>query len=338
MKILTESKEESNVFGLKIARANNIQSFNYKEIADDVHSSQLDLFRVKISMTDPTVFDNINKLGIPYNLFSFLIRKSVTSLGTVEYRVPELKIKPYDSSMKQDLINALDNALRNSSGINFSNRLYNFFIDKDKMTNASIEYYVTLAETDPNSRFFLGYINDKCAGFCSFRVENDTSEGIYIGVSTEFRNLKLAHEFATHGKEQSFKAGVKEFWTDTVIQNPNSLYPQMNIGLMPKQTFVNVVFFPFLSTTPFAETEFKAENYFDIFQKIKQWMSTLKLPVFFVDDVKTIHLYNDLKFPAPLNIKVFVIDGNLAVVSASSKQHPFWTYMTGTLNNNHKII
>ena len=60
MKILTESKEESNVFGLKIARANNIQSFNYKEIADDVHSSQLDLFRVKISMTDPTVFDNID--------------------------------------------------------------------------------------------------------------------------------------------------------------------------------------------------------------------------------------------------------------------------------------
>src|SRR3954462_15701731 len=109
MKILSESKEESSVFGLKIARANNIQTFNFKEIAEDVHSGQLDLFRIKISMTDPAVFDNINKLGIPYNFFSFLIRKSVTSLGVVEYKVPELKLVPYDSSMKQDLINVLDN-------------------------------------------------------------------------------------------------------------------------------------------------------------------------------------------------------------------------------------
>ncbi|MDB5227044.1 MAG: hypothetical protein JWN78_1237 [Bacteroidota bacterium] len=331
MKILSESKEESSVFGLKIARANNIQTFNFKEIAEDVHSGQLDLFRVKISMTDPAVFDNINKLGIPYNFFSFLIRKSVTSIGVVEYKVPELKLVPYDSSMKQDLINVLDNVLRNSSGTNFSNRLYNFFIDKDKMTNASIEYYVTLAETDPNSRFFLGYINDKCAGFCSFRLENNISEGIYFGISTEFRNLKLAHEFLTHGKEQSFKAGVKEFWTDTIIQNPNSLYPQMNIGLIPKQTFVNAVFFPFLSLPPFAQGEFHAEDYLDILQKIKQWLSTLKLPAFFIDDIKTIHLYNELKFPALLSIKLFVIDGNLAVVSVSSKQYPFWTYMTGTL-------
>jgi hypothetical protein len=326
MSILNLSKEESSEFGLKIARSNNIKQFDYHKISEEVYDQQYDLLRVKISMSNPSVFNDINKIGIPYNFFSFLIRKSTFTTGTIEYRIPELTIVKYNSSMKNDLSKVLESVIKNSSGVNFSNSIYNFLIDKEKMTKSSIAYYVNLAEHDKHCHFYIGYMNNICVGFCSFKLENNIAEGVYFGVTLEYRNLGLAHEFLTHAKHKCFELGAHEFYTDTIIQNPNSLYPQMNIGLIPKETFLNVVFFPLLSKKPEYKKNIILKDYFDIFFNVQKLMKEFEFEYYTIEEVKSIPLSKEIQFPSSACFGLHVISKKKIIISVVINQHINWTY------------
>lgn len=331
MNMLSYSKEESETFGLNIARSNCIERLFFQQLSQEIFENKYDLCRVKISMSSNEIFNEINKTGIPYNLFSFLVRKSTSTPGTIEYKIPALRFTRYTNQHETDFVSVLNNVIRNSSGINYSNNLYQHLIDKDKMTEASIRYYLSLATYDQNAYFYLGYLNEKCAGFCSFRLENNIAEGIYFGVSTEYRNLGLAHEFLTYAKESCFKLGASQFITDTIIQNPNSLYPQMNIGLIPKETFANVVFFPFLSKKPDFNKIIYIDNYFSIFNTINDWLKEIGLINVKFDEIKTIHQYEETSLRDHLNFRLHVFDNSLIIISVTSENKLFCIYFTGTI-------
>ncbi len=328
---LHTSKEESKVLGLRIARSTNIELLKSSDLVKEIFENKFDLCRMKISLSDPTIFDVLNKLCIPYNIFSFLIRKKVTILGNINYKIPELVIVKYDKTRKNDFETILENVLHNSSAVNFTNFLYNSIVDRDLMIEASINYYINLAENDNKSNFFLGYINNDCVGFCSFRLEDEISEGIYFGISNQYRNLGLAHEFLTYAKEQSFILGAKEFWTDTIIQNPKSLYPQINIGLVPNQTYLNVVFFPLLTRSPEHKKYATLNSFSALILEVNLWIDTLNLKNFEIEEIK-FNQYNFINRFVELEFRLHIISADLFVLNIINLEEKLWFYFTGKIN------
>lgn len=323
MKILQYAKEESEILQLHVVRSHNQELLDCNKLSEEIFTTRPDIIRMKIAMTDSNIFNNIRNVGIPYNLFSFLIRKSTHQVGAIDFRVPELTFRKYEKSGEEDLRDVLNNLLVHNTGIYYTNNYYKQLIDEDKMLKAGMDYFINLANSDQSAHFYLGYIKGACVGMCSFRLENNIAEGIFFGVKTAYRNLGLAHEFLTYAKQQCFLLGAKEFCTDTLIQNPNSLYPQMNIGLIPQKTFINVVFFPLLSKTPDHEESFLAESFSDILEYLDKNTDDMT-----IKNISTIHRYDKSIFPLATTIRRFNISREETLICVIGKDIPFWTYLS----------
>jgi len=330
--MLVYSNKESKKLKLNIYRANNVEELSIDKFADEISKTKPDLIRMKISMSDNAIFEKINNVGIPYNLFSFLIRKSAKTLGNVNYKIANLNFVRYNNDMENELIYLLKNIFQNKSGRYYQNKIYNSIIHDDIMDDAGIEYYTSIANENKDAYFYLGYLDNKCVGVCSFIIENNESEGFFFGIHNDYRNIGLAHEFLTHAKEQSFKYNATSFNTNTLIQNPKSLYPQINIGLVPNQTYINVIFFPLLTRNPEYKKYVTLNSFNSIIQEINSWLVALNLKNSEIEEIK-FNQYNFNNKLVELEFRLHTINPNLFVLNVINLEEKLWLYFTGRIDN-----
>lgn len=324
--MLEFSQIESEELDLTVFRNNNVEIFSIENLIKDTYKFKPDLIRLKISMNNPAIFSDINNSGIPYNLYSFIIRKSCYEIGTINYKIPDLNFIIYTPKFESDLIFILKDLLLNKSGNYYTNEMYKNLISNEKMDAAGVKYYLSEANYNNNAIYYLGYINNDCVGVCSFHLNNDISEGLFFGIHSKYRSLGLAHEFLTYAKEQSFKMNAKVFHTNTLIQNPRSLYPQMNIGLIPNDTYVNVIFFPLLNKIPDYLTTITLNNFFNVLEEIYKWTESIGFEKFIIYEMKTINNIFNYKFPMEVELRLHIVN-SLIIITVLSQNQYFYVYL-----------
>ena len=334
MDLLKFSEEESEKINLNIYRSFQINRFNHLDLLNEISLKQPDVIRLKVPFEDANIFEQIDKIALPYNIFKSLIRMSMSKDAKAStYKINEsIQFEPYTFSNEKILRLLLKNSLEEPTEIGFTNDIYNDIIDKQKMVELSTEYYISLANQgeSKSNYFYLAYFENECIGFCSFQIRDKKSEGLFYTILPKYRSKGFARDLLEYAKLNSFKLGADDFSTNTIIQNPRSIYPQMKIGLVPQESYMNVIFFPLLSLKPIHHKEITAIDFSDLTTKVYEWINEKGYSALHFENIKIYHESGE--FPSDILLKLFVFNEHTVILSAVNMQAQFWAYFTGKLN------
>ncbi|HRH58197.1 MAG TPA: GNAT family N-acetyltransferase [Chitinophagales bacterium] len=335
MNLLTFSENESNKLNLKVYRANQINGFDHVNLLNEILDKKADVIRLKIPFDNNRTFEQIEKTAFPYNIFKSLIRMSVKKDAPKPEKqiCNEIDFQKYDISKEDTLRILLKNSLNEPTEIGFTNSIYDAIIDTEKMIQLSTEYYIKLANEGEQlgNYFYLAYLEEQCIGFCSFQIRNNKSEGLFYTIAPSYRSKGMARELLAYARAQSFINGADEFSTNTIIQNPKSIYPQMKIGLVPRESYMNVIFFPLLSKKPAYQKEIEVYAETDIYNQTQTWLKEIGYDTSKLENTRT-RRSESCTFPNQITLKIFMFNNRELIISAYNPDNTYWSYTTGTIN------
>lgn len=250
MTYLKISEQESQVYGIAFARG-YIQSKDWQpnDLLADILEGEIDVARLKVPSTDDQLFTKLDSLGIPYSIYSLIVRNTIEiTLEDIFEGDPELAFELYTAQQAPILQQVVRECIINRTATNYEDVDLAGIITQEKELEAS-DQYVQLYDNSSNpSRIgwlikkgeeYIGYV------FGTFRGEE--FEGDFYGIIPAHRGTgRYARMVQQFLKDMCRRRGVRYFLNDVVQQNFSSLRSIIKESLVPIGSYFNIYLKPFL--------------------------------------------------------------------------------------------
>ena len=168
------SEDESLKNQLRIGRTDIIQSIDSDSLMDELFMHNIDVCRLKISLSDTAVYDKIRAIGFPVATYSILVRQSIQLEEAHKQFIPQLTIVPYKYEQRDLLKEMVRNILNNDTASYYENDIYHHLFDQNIVIESSATYFSIFDHTiDPYKYTFLAYKGDDLVGFCTLQINGD---------------------------------------------------------------------------------------------------------------------------------------------------------------------
>jgi hypothetical protein len=249
MKYINFSEQESNFTKLRMGRTNILDNFDPNLLLEEIFELQLDICRIKVDISNPDIFNLLDKIKFPKRNFSFLIEQYIDLQALENEFEIDIKFKKYSISQKNELLQLVKE-------IQDSDTYNRYFIDdfKEKILpnnilNEVVANYQTIFDNNINKskHCYLAYKEDKLIGFCTLDVNNEKGEGVLVGIIPKYRSLDLFKNFVRQQINQSKKLGCKQYICKTIAFNHRSLNTTLKQGMKVSKIILNINIYPMLN-------------------------------------------------------------------------------------------
>ncbi len=290
MNYLNYSSSESSICGLRIGRSVLIDRLDPAQLLDEIFALDLDVCKLKLNLEDPEVYDKLDKLHMPYEIYSVLARQTIDLTSEHAAYTPALKFVLYTSELKPILTEALNKILPSNTGVYYKSDLYNGLFPGDSDLNAFREYYYSFDNDVHTSRYlFLAYFEEVCVGFFCMEKHETEMEVLMMGVIPEYRNRKFSHDISRFVHKSSAMLNCTKLSENSVLLNPRSINTTLKTGMTVSGAYLNVNIFPLLNKNNFEVGSVNCTPS-EIISKIKQFIReipALQQKKIFIHTVKT---------------------------------------------------
>lgn len=247
-----KSIEESDIFGLHFGRAPRIISTVTDSILEDIFQQQFDVIKFKMRVSQSDCLSKIQGFGVPFNLFSVLLRhEKKVSLDDGSYHLPEgISYERYNGTQREVFSKIIRDGHNAPTGLTFDHPLFDALLPKQKQIDAAVNYFLSYGFVERNSNRFawLLKVNDTYAGAFMGLLSDNLFEGTWYTVLPEFRGVGLGKVIYKVLNRICFENGWKGFGYEVQIQNVSSLKSTFSLGSwMPSEPLFHMCLTPLLS-------------------------------------------------------------------------------------------
>jgi hypothetical protein len=248
MNYVNFSTDESKKHNLRIGRTSIINNLDTSQLIDEIFGLNLDVCKLKIKLSDATVFSKLDSLKIPYGFYSLLIRQSIKLNKRFNFKKTQLDIRQYTPKNKKELIAIVQEVLENDTNLYYQNSIFEALFHEEISKAGIAEYQTTFDNAkDLNKHGFMAYLKKRPVGFCTLQINNDEGEGIFVGILPELRGNNFFREFVQTQILQSQLRGCKTYNCNTVVFNHRSLNTTLKQGMNIVDGILNINIFSLLN-------------------------------------------------------------------------------------------
>lgn len=250
MKTLRLSGDESDVSGLRIARADRIEEFSVEQLRNEIVSEQYDVCKLKFSLENPDVFSQLDQLGFYYTTYSLI---SQTRLVLNEqHRNPsfpeEIKFELFDGSQAGEVEMLTREGLQSNTAVYYQSDLASLVFNQVNFDTAILRYYLSFNNlSNPDKILYLIKYDNNYAGYYCLDFSEDIVDTVLVLVHPDYRSKGLTRCVIEHGATVCLKFGKTLVCSDSSIQNLRSMNGQLSGGFKLYKSFINVSLYPMLN-------------------------------------------------------------------------------------------
>jgi ferritin-like protein len=245
---LYHSIKESEIFGIKIGRAERIYKLDCSLLKQEIREGAYDQVRLKVDASDKDLLRKLDALGVYYVIYNVIQH---LRLEMSDYNLKEISgctFIPYTEEWKDKLKEMVYEVQANPTGINYSS-LFQPTSSEENEKKAAFEF-IHSNSLDPTSDFRTilckDDLTDEVVGYHFYTIR-DPAYVFLMGTIGKARNKGFAKKLHTHSFNLAKLAGCKWFESDVPIQNDASMNACMHAGFKPAGIFLNVILYPYLS-------------------------------------------------------------------------------------------
>lgn len=259
MSLIDYSKKESEILKLKIGRVKFNSKYDIKKLNQEIFQNQFDICRLKMSISDSDVFNQLNEIPWPYSIHSILVNQQLNLLDINKEELNlRLVFKEVDQTNHFDLVELAKEVFKkNSMNMYFKNPIYDNLVDNKKSKDALLQYIFDFDNKDTKNTY-LGYLDDKLVGFCMLEQDDNITQAVLAGIHPNYRNQNLFADFVKYQIIQSKLKGAEIYNCNTIIFNVKSLNATIRRGLQIKDVYYNINICPLLNITNKISIKFKS--------------------------------------------------------------------------------
>lgn len=324
---LIQSPEESKIFGVNIARLENL-NLDKNEFYSNILKYKSDIIFLNINSKTSDLNIILEDINLPYAIQYISVRCS-TELSDEFLKIEQKNIInyefiEYDSDIHYTTLYQLaKECMEDVKNFSYDHAFFSEYISKDALTEARAVYACT----------FDNKLNQKKIGFLAKEISTNKIMGFFLldiisnefvlaymgGVQSEYRMSGIGHDgYLKIIQNFLIPRGFKKFAVDMQIQNIGNMKSARigGKGLQPSDSFLRVNIFPFMncSRSKIIENNFKG----DVFQLINNIKIILNIDnafnvsnirkVFFLKNNDDINEFNyELSMPVHSPAKILVV-------------------------------
>lgn len=243
------SEGESQACGLRIGRTGVLRAFEPDALSAEIADLRLDVCRLKVDMNDTELYRRLERLCMPMEYYSILVKQYIELGQSHIDHVPGLRFELYRSEQAGLLRSMLTDILGSNTATYYNNSLYAALFDQQQLNEGFIRYYLGFDhDRNPDKYLFIAFDGETPVGFVCTDVYGDHAEPVMFGVVPDRRSRNHAIEivrFAQHSAATIL--GCRTLSTNTVILNARSLNTTLQTGMKITGTIANVILYPLLS-------------------------------------------------------------------------------------------
>lgn len=247
--LLKLSQAESDILHIRVARnVSFIDELDPVALKAEIAAGRYDICRLKINGQQEQLFNNLDELGIPYQVFA------VNYHNIKAAQTP----KPYDNDLysyelctpeREDLFKELvEKVTGTRSWPEYHSGLFRMFIEKQQERELAVNYFSSfMHHKRPEAYGYFIKYKDEYAGVFMGDAVGDTFYGTLYGILPEYRNLGLSKQIYEFMDHVCAELDLAWFKNDVSIFNIASQRSSVGRDLVPTEIYFNVILFPLLS-------------------------------------------------------------------------------------------
>jgi len=270
--MITFSAKESEVLGVRIARAVLNEYWQPQQLLQASLAGGYDFLRLKLPSNDEQVFAKLDALGMHYCLHSILVRNSVAITEAHGKLLKDLRVtfELFDGSNELAMKELVKDSWGARTAVNYHNPNFRHWVSYEQEMEGSAayacEFNYSVNASMPN---WIVKLEGKSIGFVLGKVSNEGFEGIMYSILPEYRGHNYAEDIMMFLKKWCFEQGIATFFNDVVFQNMPSLKSIVTESIVPIETYLNVTISSLLSATKAPVLEFEIT---EKVQNLQQWI------------------------------------------------------------------
>ncbi len=243
------SELESHYFGLNFGRYDsNIDVLDVKELESSILQSKIDVCRIKVLGSDDKVFNEINELNYPfeiynvnyYNILDFKNHNNKLNLDGFEVR------EVIDADDDEDFKVVLRDVISNKTWVEYDSFLTRHLMPEEKRSSLAYEYYKKISRKNDDSRYTgMLYKEKKPIGLFMGYFKENAFFGNLFGIVKEYRQMGYAKYFYSFMYEICKRRNVHLFENEVNIFNFPSQKSAASQNFTPKELYFNFTIYPF---------------------------------------------------------------------------------------------
>ena len=264
------STSESDVYGVKFARAEISFTDELQKLRDKLINKRIDICRVKCNASYNDVVEKMELMGLPYQLYNINYYNEVTIddalLSELEWD-SDYEYELYSSEKYESLRSLIKTVIEKKTWVNYNSYIANEILTKEDEVKATQEFICSFdSQINPGRKaWFLKYRN-KYIGFFSAIEKDDSFHGILYGIMPEFMGYGHSKIIYKMMLKICAENNYRKFSNEIGVLNLPSQKSAASQFMVPEKVNLHFEIYPFLSNTTeqrkrsvikFSETESK---------------------------------------------------------------------------------
>jgi hypothetical protein len=251
MKSVSLSTHESSKLDLRIGRSTILKSFDINEIVNEIFNLSLDVCRIKLDLSNLSVFSELDNLGFPYSHYTFLINQTINLKSFQPIPTPpNLEMKTYKLSEKENLADLVTTIVKDDKmNSHYESDILSYFLPPDQIKKTIIDHQTTFDNSKTSDKFaYLAYLDSNLIGFCTMQINGEEGIGNFVGIAPEYRSNDLFKYFIDREMLTSKLQNCTRFSCSTISFNSRSLNTTLRRGMKIDKVLLNINIFSLLNT------------------------------------------------------------------------------------------
>ena len=142
MGILSLSENETEVYGLKFARAKGrLEDIDDDDLLREILRGKFDVSKLKISSTIESIFPRLDAMGIPYSIYSIIVR-NCKEIGDEDrsFDAGDFSFEQYDGTRSRTFIELVKGCVVHRTATNYRDRDLSLLMPLEKELDALEQY------------------------------------------------------------------------------------------------------------------------------------------------------------------------------------------------------
>lgn len=252
MKRIKWQQEDSNVFGVKIGRNSRLDSFEPEEFVKEILDEKYDVCYIKIPMEDSAVFAKLECLGFYYSPFTIISRTRIALTKEHEnIEIPEeVVFELFEGNREEEVRQLLAEGFAISTGGNYVTSLYESLFPYKDFIDASINYYLGFnSRINPDKTMYILRNEQRYIGCCCLDYSEEEVDVSLLLTHPDFRNTGYTQLMMRQATQSAYLRGRSYGAAGASLHNLPSLKAQLSFGMKLSKSYLNVVLYPFLTSS-----------------------------------------------------------------------------------------
>jgi len=245
------SPTESNISGYKIGRSTqHINQLDIAELKKHILDGSFDICRLKINGNQPSLFAQLNTLGIPFEIFTMNYLNEIDIHEYFKYNpvIPEdFTAEPIqDTNVHPDFEQLLNGILNSKSWFEYESPLLDSLLPQASRKKLALSYYKSFCPAaQTNGRTWILRKDKEPIGLFMGNIAADHFYGVLYGIDEQYRNCGYSKYIYYLMFKECLKLKLNRFVNDVSLFNIASQKSAASSRMIPSNIYYNVTLYPF---------------------------------------------------------------------------------------------